>query len=78
MIDTYIFRLKYFNEFEDEEDIEAFGTIGAESYEEAVSRITKRFPNIINLSIKELFACDGFTFLGEEEYEKLLREDEES
>jgi len=71
---TYIFKVDWYKDYNDADE-SSYGTIGAESYEEAMHHIEKRFPNINKIEIRSLFACDGFTFLTQEEYEKQLEDD---
>lgn len=73
---TYIFKVVWYNDYDDV-DWTSYGTIGAESFEEAMYHIEERFPSIFKIEIRSLFANDGFTFLTKEEYEKQIKDDDE-
>lgn len=71
-METYLCKLGYYNEYS-EENYTGYFTVGAESYAEAVARIEERFHhNVLDLDIRVLPYCDGFTFMGEEGYNNLF------
>ena len=76
MINTYIFKVNWYDDYTDTDEL-SYGTIGANSLEEATHQIGKRFPNTYRIEIQELFSNDGFTFLTKEEYEKQLEDNDE-
>lgn len=78
MIETYFWKIKYYNDFL-EKDIITYGTIGAESYSDAAKKLDKRFPDIDNMTIYEGTFCDGFTFFedNEELWNQLLKSHKE-
>ena len=72
MIDTYFWKIKYWNDDSIDAPKVCCGTVGAESYGDAVCKVEKRFgghSNINEIVIYESDFCDGFTFF--EENEKL-------
>ena len=66
-METYLFKLKYYNKYNDENK-DMFGTVVADSFEEALNRIQWQFPNMSELTIGELPLYNGFTYLTENEY----------
>lgn len=76
MENTYLFKVDWVNDYVDTDE-PSYGTIGAETFEEAVHHIEKRFPIVYKIEIRSLSANDGFTFLTKEEYEKQIKDDEE-
>ena len=78
MIDTYFWKIKYWNDFisNDEDYITCCGTIGATSYSDATAKIEDRFSDctIEEIQLNKAIACDGFVFFDEEQsiWEKLL------
>lgn len=74
-METYLFRLKHYN-IHDDRTYEFFGTIGAESYGEAMSRIDKRFRNIETVFLRQTWFNDGFTFLNPDEWRRLMDEED--
>lgn len=73
-MNTYLFKVTWYSEKEDEV-ITDHGSIAGGDYSEAAYRITKRFPDVVEMSLYETFCQDGFTFLNEDEYERMKKED---
>lgn len=76
-MNTYLFRVKYFDEYAEPEGTieDAYGTVYGNKYSEAIQHIEARFSNIDDIYIREMFLCDGFTFLEKDTWMELLREE---
>ena len=75
-MDTYFFQIDWYSEY-DESGHTKYGTIGAKSFKEAVTKITNRFPNVEKINVEKPLWYDGFTFLDKETWNRLLDEDDD-
>lgn len=74
-MDTFLFKINWYND-QDDEVYCSMGTIGAECYAEAVARIDKRFSDIDDIFVRRCFCADGFTFLNQNEWQRLMNEED--
>lgn len=73
-METYLFKTRWCSDSR-EEEVVTCGTVAADNYAEAVDKIDRRFSNPIWIFVTQMFCCDGFTFLEDEEYERLIKEE---
>lgn len=72
----YIFSVTWWDDKNDDDDITSYGILSASSYEEASSKITKRFPNTHSLVLERTY--DNFLFTNTFEEAKNLIDGEDN